>query len=296
MLPGLNALRVFESVARHQNFRLAAEELHLTQSAVAQRVRRLESDLGTILFTRQPRGLLLTAQGQTYHQSVQAGLAVIDEATRALTAKTQHLVMSVPPSFGSKWLLPRMDEIREAFPDIELRITVSEALAGFGADGVDFVIRFSSPPFDKGLHVECMAAAELCAVASPSYAAANPVVRGLSDLSRHRLIDDAHRNWEKLIRHANLGVADKVLRFEQTSLAIDAALAGQGLCIAPRILVEAHIANDELRVLHEIEKPDDEGYFLLYPEGRDFDPGKWAIIDWLKGKMAGSLPWNRVRP
>lgn len=286
MLPNLNALRIFESVARHQNFRLAAEELHLTQSAVAQRVRRLESDLGVILFSRQPRGLQLTAQGQTYHQSVRTALGIIDESTRTLMARTQHLVISVPPSFGSKWLLPRMDAIREACPEIELRITASETRASFGPDGADFVVRFSSPPFEKGLHAECLAAVELCAVASPSYAMANSVVQTLTDLPSHRLIDDAHRNWEKLIRHANLDDADKVLRFEQTSLAIDAALAGQGVCIAPRILVEAHLARNELQLLHEIEFPDDEGYYLLYPEGRDFGPRKRAMIEWLRRQMA----------
>ena len=115
---------------------------------------------------------------------------------------------------------------------------------------------------------------------------ANSVVQTLTDLPSHRLIDDAHRNWEKLIRHANLDDADKVLRFEQTSLAIDAALAGQGVCIAPRILVEAHLARNELQLLHEIEFPDDEGYYLLYPEGRDFGPRKRAMIEWLRRQMA----------
>lgn len=285
MLPNLNTLRIFESVARHQNFRLASEELYLTQSAVAQRIRQLESDLDTKLFTRQARGLELTELGLNYQHSIRAALTIIDEATRAIAITPQQLVVSVPPSLGARWLLPRMNEINDAFPDIELRIIASEKKIHFGTDGADFVFRFSSPPFDSSLRAECLSKINLCAVTSPSYIDNNKKIQRLSDFAKYRLIEDAHENWSKLTKQTGLQNTRKVLRFEQTSLAIDAALAGQGICISPYILVEKHLANGELILLRKIKLSEDEGYFLLYPKNRDFNQNKRLVIEWLKLEM-----------
>ena len=285
MLPNLNALRIFESVARHQNFRLAAEELALTQSAVAQRIRQLEADLDTKLFTRQARGLELTEAGLNYQHSIRAALTIIDEATRAMTITPQQLVVSVPPSLGARWLLPRMNEINDRFPDIKLRIIASEKKIHFGTDGADFVIRFSRPPFESNLHAERLSRINLCAVTSPSYIDKNKKIQRLSDFANHRLIEDAHENWSKLTKQADLPNARKVLRFEQTSLAIDAALAGQGICISPHILVENQLANGELILLRKMELSEDDGYFLLYPNNRDFTHNKRQVIEWLKLEM-----------
>lgn len=99
-LPSLNALRVFEVVARHLNFRLAAEELGVTQAAVAQQVRGLEASLGLRLFERLPRGLALTDAGLGYSASIRNALAMIDEATRLLRPQAAHLTVSVTPTFS----------------------------------------------------------------------------------------------------------------------------------------------------------------------------------------------------
>ena len=107
-LPSLNALRVFEVVARHLNFRLAAEELGVTQAAVAQQVRGLEASLDLRLFDRMPRGLALTDAGLGYSGSIRSALAMIDEATRLLRPQSAHLTVSVTPTFASKWLIPRL--------------------------------------------------------------------------------------------------------------------------------------------------------------------------------------------
>lgn len=285
MLPNLNTLRVFESVARYQNFSLAAEELHLTQSAVAQRIRQLESDLDIVLFIRQARGLELTEAGLKYQHSIKTALAIINEATRAITQTPQHLVVSVPPSLGAKWLLPRMNEINDTFPHIELRIIASEKKTHFGTDGADFVIRFSQPPFDSTLHSECLSKINLCALASPTYINKNKKIERLADFAEHRLIEDAHENWGKLSKHIALPNASKVLRFEQTSLAIDAALAGQGICISPHMLVEQHLTNGELVLLRRIELSKEQGYFLLYPKNRNFVNDKHLVLKWLKVEM-----------
>ncbi|HEU00956.1 MAG TPA: LysR family transcriptional regulator, partial [Aurantimonas coralicida] len=90
--PNLNALRMFDAAARHLNFRLAAEELNLTQGAVAQQVRRLEADLGQVLFHRKARGLALTETGESYHRPIFRALAIIDDATGKLRPETLSLI------------------------------------------------------------------------------------------------------------------------------------------------------------------------------------------------------------
>ena len=100
--PSLNALRMFDAAARHLNFTLAAEELHLTQGAVAQQVRRLESELGFKLFERRARGLAFTEVGRRYHAPVRRALAIIDDATRKLRPESTRVTLSVTPSFASK--------------------------------------------------------------------------------------------------------------------------------------------------------------------------------------------------
>ena len=148
-LPNLNSLRMFDAAARHLNFRLAADELHLSQGAVAQQVRRLEADLGHKLFQRHARGLSLTDTGRSYHQPVRQALALIEDATNTLAPAEQRVTLSVPPSFASKWLVPRLPEFEAAHPGIELRVLAEEALSNFKRDGIDLAIRLA--PLRKGI-------------------------------------------------------------------------------------------------------------------------------------------------
>ncbi|RVB52180.1 LysR family transcriptional regulator, partial [Mesorhizobium sp. M7A.F.Ca.CA.004.06.1.1] len=105
-LPPLNALRAFEASARHLNFRIAAEELNVTQGAVAQHIRGLEADLGTKLFERLPRGLALTDEGRAYVPNIRRAFDLISEATLLLRPEPARLTISVTPSFATKWLIP----------------------------------------------------------------------------------------------------------------------------------------------------------------------------------------------
>lgn len=180
--PRLDSLRMFDAAARHLNFRRAAEELTLTQSAVAQRVRQLEDDLGVALFVRQARGLVLTRKGQQYHRRLKPALAMIDEATRQLCASAGPLKISVTPSFASKWLLPRLPLFRDTYPEVNLELEASERLADFFVDGVDFAIRMGRPPFGEGLQHHRLAGIGLCALCSPDYLARQGGTIDLTDL------------------------------------------------------------------------------------------------------------------
>jgi len=248
-LPSLNALRAFEVATRHLNFRLAAEELRVTQGAVAQQVRGLEAELGLKLFERQPRALALTEAGRGYVANVRRAFELIAEATEALRPEPLHLTISVTPTFASKWLIPRLPEFTAAHPDIDLRIVASDRMANFQTDAVDLAVRLGRPPFGPGLGADLLFEQEVVAVASPLLVEKLGAPDGAESLARYPLLHDAHDFWPRYLELAFPGhvpTAAKNIRFNQTSLAIEAAIAGQGLALASLFFVEDDIASGRL--------------------------------------------------
>jgi LysR family glycine cleavage system transcriptional activator len=248
-LPSLNALRAFEVATRHLNFRLAAEELRVTQGAVAQQVRGLEAELGLKLFERQPRALALTEAGRGYVANVRRAFELIAEATEALRPEPLHITISVTPTFASKWLIPRLPEFTAAHPDIDLRIVASDRMANFQTDAVDLAVRLGRPPFGPGLSADLLFEQEIVAVASPLLVEKLGATDGAESLARYPLLHDAHDFWPRYLELAFPGhvpTAAKNIRFNQTSLAIEAAIAGQGLALASLFFVEDDIASGRL--------------------------------------------------
>src|SRR6201994_964493 len=145
-LPPLNALRAFEASARLGSFTSAAQELRVTDSAVSQQVRALERYLGTKLFKRLPRGLLLTELGTTYLPVLTAGFDRLSEATQRLRSGGIGGLLTVAtlPAFASGWLLPRLGRFQERYPRVDLLLKTSRALADFRREDIDVAIRFGA--------------------------------------------------------------------------------------------------------------------------------------------------------
>jgi len=284
-LPNLNALRMFDAAARHLNFRLAAEELNLTQGAVAQQVRRLEADLGLALFERKPRGLELTDLGRDYHKAIRSALAMIEDATRKLSPGLAQIRLSVTPSFASKWLVKRLSRFAEACPDIDLQIAAEERVVSFKADGVDLAIRHAAPPFGRGLSGTLFVPLDLCAVASPAYAQEIGPVKKIEDLAAHSLVHDGHRYSDALFDGVG-SAAKKRIKLNQTALATDVAINGQGIALAPRILVEDDVAAGRLVVIWRAVDADYGGYYLVQPETTKPNPARDRVIAWLQAEIA----------
>ncbi len=280
-LPNLNALRMFDAAARHLNFRRAAEELHLTQGAVAQQVRRLEADLGTSLFERRARGLALTPEGRRFHEPVRRALALIADATAALRPEPARVTLSVPPSFAAKWLVPRLAGFAADHPEIDLQTVASEALADFRTDGVDLAIRQGTARETPGLVSERLAPLDLCAVCDPARAA-TVAAKDLADLTGEPLIQDGHGLWERLLAAASLAAARRIVRFNQTALAIDAAANGQGIALAPRLLVERDLTAGRLAVVWRAPEEPGSGFHLVRAEGGRHAPARDAVAAWLR--------------
>jgi LysR family glycine cleavage system transcriptional activator len=283
-LPPLNALRAFEAAARHLNFRVAAEEIGVTQGAVAQQVRNLEDVLGLQLFDRLPRGLALTTHGSIYFSSVQRALTIIANATEALAHRASSLTVSTTPSFASKWLIPRLATFTDAYPSIEVRVIADQQLSTFKGDGVDIAIRHGKPPFGKGLAADPLFPVDIYAVCSPSLADSRRPLRKPSDLKRHVLLHDSHDLWPEFLEALNGGEhvdPSKGPRFSQSALAIDAAISGQGIALTSEQLVERDLAAGRLCRLFDFALHLSLGYYVVYPEDRRDSETIRAMRDWL---------------
>lgn len=280
-LPSLNALRMFDAAARRLNFGRAAEDLNLTQGAVAQQVRRLEADLGQQLFVRKARGLALTAAGKTYAVEVRRAMAIIEDATRALGAESQTVTISVPPSFATKLLAPNLPQFSARHPEIVVNIQASEALSNFRADAVDMAVRQGEPPFGDDVSAEFLNPLNLSAFCSADYKASHSGFALDQTLASHRLIYDGHAHWDEVLDQLSLAAPSQTLRFNQTGLALDAAANGQGVALAPEVLARADIAAGRLVELWRAEAAGAHGYYIVTPKSAP-SAAVQSMTDWLK--------------
>lgn len=290
-LPSLNALRVFEVVARHLNFRLAAEELGVTQAAVAQQVRGLEASLQVRLFDRLPRGLGLTDAGRAYSTSVRSALTMLDEATRLLRPEPSHLTVSVTPTFASKWLIPKLGHFAQAHPDIDLRLLATERLSHFHTDGVDIAVRYGQPPFGAGLNAELLMEQRIVAVASPALLAERGSPDRFEALQGYVALHDAHDYWPQFIATVFPGhpaTTTKHVHFNQTSLAIDAAVARQGIALASQAFVKDDLATGRLVQVFPQHLRLDKAFYLVWPRKAQQPAALDIVRHWFKAQVDNS--------
>jgi LysR family glycine cleavage system transcriptional activator len=283
-LPSLNGLRVFEVVTRHLNFRLAAEELAVTQGAVAQQVRGLEAELGLKLFDRQPRTLALTEAGRSYVANVRRAFELIAEATEALRPEPQHLTISVTPTFASKWLIPRLPDFTAAHPDIDLRILATDRISNFQTDAVDLAVRYGRPPFGPGLDVDLLFEQVVVAVGSPLLIEKLGSPAQAEAFARYALLHDAHDFWPQFLEQVfpeGAPAAPKNIRFNQTAHAIEAAIAGQGLALASRLFVEEDIRDGRLTRLFAVEMRAGADFYAVSPRKPRHATSVAAVRTWL---------------
>ncbi|CAB3773474.1 transcriptional regulator GcvA [Paraburkholderia humisilvae] len=283
-LPPLNALRAFEASGRHLNFRLASEELGVTQGAVAQQVRLLEDVLQVSLFNRLPRGLAFTAEGHGYFTAVQRALTIVLEATEALNRRSTSVTISTTPSFASRWLIPRLAEFTEMHPHIDVRVIADIAICNFRSEGVDIAIRLGKAPFAKGLVSDLLFPVHVFPVASPYLLESGQSINTLSDLSKCVLLHDHHDLWPEFfsaLDHMDRFDTLRGPRFSQTSLAIDAAIAGQGVALISEAVVERDIAAGRLRRLFNLSLPLSLGYHVVLPQASARSEASQKMRDWL---------------
>jgi LysR family glycine cleavage system transcriptional activator len=289
-LPPLNALRAFESAARHLSVKDAAAELHVTPGAVSQLLKALEARLGVALFRRVNRGILLTEAGRDYLPPVRNAFRQIADATRRLTEAVDSgiLTVSVTPFFASAWLVPRLAGFQAAHPEIDLQVVTSNALATFGRDGVDIAIRHGLGRY-PGLHSERVLAVEIVPVAAAALVQRLGRPADPAALARWPLIHDAERKGWLLWFEAQ-GIAEfgppRGPAFDESGLLLQAVLAGQGAGLLPAAMVAQEVESGRLVRLADTALLQDFAYYLVYPEASHGRPKIAAFRRWILAAAA----------
>ena len=244
-LPSLHALHVFEVAARLGSFTRAAAELRVTQTAVSHQIKQLEGELDVLLFQRTGRGLVLTAAGQAWQVELAAIFGRLREANKKLRRRAvgERAVVSLTtlPSFGVRWLVPRLGGFLTQHPDLDLRISTSEAVVDFTHEPIDVGIRFGKGRY-PGLLSEKLFDDHFVVVAAPAKAGRLKKPRDL--LQQTLLFDDHEDAWRRLFEALGLGSSDRQ-RYHQlndSGLLVEAAARGQGVALARWSLIQ-----DELR-------------------------------------------------
>jgi LysR family glycine cleavage system transcriptional activator len=308
-LPPLNSLRVFEAAARHLSFKEAANELNITQAAVSHQVKSLEEYLGVELFRRSGRGVQLTEAARACLPRLREGfdaLAAAVELIRERGAETD-LMITAPPVFTARWLMPRLADFAKREPKIEVRVVASSKMVDAGAldsaalvgnldlrddtSGVEIHLGLGEYP---GYRADRLFGVSMVVVASPELVKGEAALRQPADLARHVLLHDdamdlvAHGNaWQKWLEAA--GVADRVdaahgPHFSSNILSLEAASQKLGVALALRPLVDADIASGRLVAPFPVELKPLGAYYLVCPEVIAERPAVAVFRKWLLEK------------
>ncbi len=281
-LPPLNALRAFEVAGRQLNFRAASEELGVSQGAVAQQVRLLEEHLGLSLFQRMPRGVALTPQGAAYLSEMTRAFDTLCKATAQLHDRADAVTISVTPTFATKILIPQLSELKAALPWVELRTIATEAVSDFDRDQVDIAVRQTRPPFASSQEAQLLFRHDLVLVASPHLLGDNNPPLTREQISRLPLLHDAQKHWPKFF--GTVGTLPGAV-FNQTTLALDAALAGQGVAICCRALVQADLNASRLVEICSAGFSAESDFYLVRKRSSNTRESvdavwSWALSNW----------------
>jgi LysR family glycine cleavage system transcriptional activator len=288
----LQTLPAFRAVARLANLRAAAEELHLTHSAVSQQIKLLEEQLGFELFDRPGRRIVLNSAGEALLRSIEPALEQIDDGMRAAAAAatgTQHrLRVTMMPSFAQRWWLPRMASWREQHPDIAIELHTSQQLIDLQREGFHAALRQGSGQW-RGLEAERLMQSPLIAVGSPT-AARRLLGRAASQLLHEPLLGDA-ATWESWFALAGVsGRIKPVAYFNDAGMMLQAAELDLGLALARELLVADALRDGRLMRLSTIALDMEQAYplWFAYPTALENWAPLCALRDWLLEELAKS--------
>ena len=286
----LNTLPAFRTVARLQNLRAAAEELHLTHSAVSQQIKLLEEQLGLLLIDRRGRSLVLNAAGAALQQAVEPALDRLAEgvlaAQGAANGTAQELRLTVLPSFAQRWLLPRMGRWRERHPDITLSVHASHQVADLQREGFHVALRIGAGQW-RGLQAERLIDSPLIAVAAPARAAR--VRPGDHKAIAGEPLLGSTEQWARFLALAGTRLRGKtVADFNDAGLMLQAAEQDLGIALARELLAADAVHAGRLVRMSPLALEDRAGatyWFVHPPELADWPPLA-ALRAWLRDEIA----------
>lgn len=288
-LPSTSMLLAFDMAARTGSFTAAARELRLTQGAVSKQILALEELLGVELFERAHHAVTLTDAGRTYAKEIRSALDQILAATMRVLAHPTGgtLNLAVLPSFGTRWLMPRLPGFLEENPGITINFVTKLNPFDFRNEPLDAAIHFGTPGWPDA---ECtyLMGEEVIPVCSPQFADRYRL-DDPADLARVPLLHLASRpgSWSDWFEAQGVQGEDaEGMYFEQFLTVAQAAAAGLGAALLPRFLVEKELERGELVQVFDRPLRREQGYYLVTPhENGEFAP-VIAFRDWLLRAVA----------
>lgn len=291
LIPDIANLQAFECAARHGNFTRAAEELSLTQSAISRQIRDLEMQTGLLLFERVRQRVILS----------EAGLRLLPEVRRLISQSEQLMIRAVAaadkdealsiatlPTFGSRWLIPRLPGFLAERPSVALTIESRAEPFDFDEEGFDLAIHYGKPTWAKATSTF------LCSEVVLPVASAT-LVRDLGAKSPFDLGDapllhltTRPRLWQQWLETNGVS-ADRGFRgnrFDQFSMMIAAVQANMGIALLPSYLVEEDIRAGTLIPVFDLPMATEFGYYVVRPENRQHNVVANAFVDWILGQVA----------
>lgn len=286
-------LRAFEAVARHLNFRAAADEMALTQSAVSRQIQALEEEVGVGLFLRHTRAVELTSAGAQLLMAVSQSLPRIDNAVRQIRQSAGRRAVSLTTfaSFASMWLIPRLEQFQRDNPDIDIRIDASDTSVDLDIADVDLALRYG-PTASMPAQAVRLFGEQLTPVASPWLLKSGAQLKAPADVAQFALIEagDAHHThlewltWRRWFDEHGLSKLQpkRWLYFNYAYQMVQAALTGQGVVLARLPLVAEALANGDLiEPLPKLRMDSPMAYWLIVGPRSSQRPEIKAFCEWL---------------
>ncbi|HUW36956.1 MAG TPA: transcriptional regulator GcvA [Rhodocyclaceae bacterium] len=298
-LPPLNSLRAFEAAARHLSFRKAAEELHVTPAAISHQIKLLEDQLDVALFRRLTRAIELTEVGRSFLPKLREGFDAIAQAVERVRAhgRADALTVNVPPSFATKWLMPRLHRFVTANPDIDIRILASMRLMDASRRDfpeeqtvdADIDIRFGTGRYPHS-RVDLLFPVSLTPLCSPSLLKGMRPLSKPADLRYHVLLhddtlylSDERPDWEQWLRAAGVDSVDpsRGPHFNHSILGLEAAVDGLGVVLGVKELAAHDLAAGRLVAPFELSLAMKSAYYLVSAETSAERPKVVVFRNWL---------------
>lgn len=291
LVPDIATLQAFECAARHGSFTQAAAELSLTQSAVSRQIKDLESQLGVLLFERIRQRVILSDAGQKFLPEVRRLLRQSEELmVRAMgTARSDNaLSIATLPTFGSRWLAPRLAGFLKQHPETILNVAARSQPFDFAEENFDVAIHYGQPVWAHAL-CDYLCSEVIVPVASAQLLTDCPA-SDPSDLAEAPLLHLSTRPkmWAEWFEAngATVGGAYRGSRFDQFAMVIEAAIAGLGFALLPRYLIERELATGRLAVVFDRPMQTENSYYVVVPEGKRENRAGLAFRDWIMGQVS----------
>jgi LysR family transcriptional regulator, glycine cleavage system transcriptional activator len=287
-LPSLTGLRTFEAVARHGSFRRAAAELNITESAVSHQIAALEASLDARLFTRMPGGAKLSASGEILFPFMREAFDQIENGTALLRRDQSEggLTLQIYVTLAVRWLIPRLHRFRSAHPDIRLAIDSSLMEWDFVPKAADMGIVYAQAPKRAGMDYVLLMETHLVLVCSPGL---GRKISAAKDLSKFTALEvsTAPGDLNDWFTGDRRGRPETVEKFDSYLLAIEAAIDGQGLMVAPELLVRSDLLARKLVQPMKMKIKQRGGWYLAYLSRRRNDRRIQAFRKWIDYEIRG---------